>query len=70
MNWADSLNADSDAIIFSYTDPTLWLLNAGGPLQFYFLFMYKIKSSFSKKILSVQNLPVVVLSYYDSDFQW
>ena len=37
MNWADFLNANSDAIDFGETD-TLWLLNAGVPVQLYFLF--------------------------------
>ena len=36
MNWVDILNADSDAIIFSWTDilrlDLSYSLNAGGPL--------------------------------------
>ena len=39
MNWAGFLNADSNVIVF-WLDwyLTLWLLNAGGALQLYFLF--------------------------------
>ena len=41
MNWADFLNADSDAVIFGWTDTvSFWLLNAGGPLQLYFFFYW------------------------------
>ena len=41
MNWAHFLNADIIALIF-FSDwyPTLWLLNAGGLLQLYFLLKY------------------------------
>ena len=42
MNWADFLNADSNAIIFLDWYPTLLLINVGRPLQLYFL----LKKSF------------------------
>ena len=42
MNWADFLNADSDAIIFLDWYPTLLLINVGHPLQLYF----SLKKSF------------------------
>ena len=38
LNWADFLNADSDAKIFKFLNPTIWLLNAGGLLYMYFLY--------------------------------
>ena len=38
MNWADYFNADSDVVVFGLDwYPTLWLLNAEGPLQLYIL---------------------------------
>ena len=32
LNWADFLNADRDAKILKFLNPTIWLLNAGGLL--------------------------------------
>ena len=40
MNRADYFNVDSDAVVFGEADTLLLLLNAGGPLQFYFLFSF------------------------------
>ena len=56
MNRADFLNADSDAIIFCWTDILLFdlscSLNAGGPLQLYFLLYYnEITRSFECSVL-------------------
>ena len=46
MNQGNFLNADSDAIIFGQTDTLLFYisysLNAGVPLQLYFLFQVEI----------------------------
>ena len=38
MNWADILNADSDAIVFDFWYPTILTFKCQGPLQLCFLF--------------------------------
>ena len=53
MNRTDFLNADSDAIVFCYTDILLfdlsYFLNARGWLQLYFLFIYTAKETTLKQ---------------------